>query len=449
MRLFWKLFFILVLTLALTAAVSSWLSQKWLTENQFIETRLAAMENHGETAVSLFEAEGASAYRNWLKHSSRTQHFRGILLDQHGNRILKQRIRGGMQPLADQVRKKNKRITVIRPPMLAVAVPIQGQSESFYWIARTRLSPEQLRKGGEYLLFIRLSSSLFVIIFISWLLTRMFTRPIRLLQHTTEQLGRGELTARTPQTISNRKDELGDLANSFNDMAEQLNGLINSHKQLLRDISHELRSPLARLQVALELARNASGDKAGDELDRIGKESERLNELIGEVLTLARFEEGSVQAEHKPIQLDSMLNDIADDAAFEAEAMGKSVNIGSTESCTIHGDSLWLSRALDNIVRNAIRHTPTGTSVLIALYLKGDQAHITVRDSGPGVPEENLTDLFEPFFRTSEARERHSGGYGLGLAIAQRAIKLHHGHISALNHKDGGLKITIELPLSK
>ena len=448
MRLFWKLFFILVLTLALTAGVSSWLSQKWLAENQLIETRLAAMESHGETAISLFESEGASAYRNWLKRSSRTQHFRGMLLDQHGNRILKQRIRGNMQLLADQVRKENKRITIIRPPMLAVAVPLQGQSETFYWIARSRLSPEQLQKGSESLFFIRMASSLLVIIFISWLLTRMFTRPIRLLQHTTEQLGQGKLTIRTPQVISGRKDELGDLASSFDIMAERLNGLINSHKQLLRDISHELRSPLARLQVALELARNVSGDKAGDELDRIGKESERLNELIGEVLTLARFEEGSVQAENTVIQLDSMLHDIADDATFEAEAMGKRVEVSSMEACTIHGDALWLGRALDNVIRNAIRHTPVETSVLISLEVRNDQAEITVRDSGPGVPEENLADLFEPFFRTSEARERHSGGHGLGLAIAQRAVKLHQGHISAINHQDGGLEVSVTLPLS-
>jgi two-component system sensor histidine kinase CpxA len=449
MRLFWKLFFILMATLALTAGISTWLSQKWLAENQLIETRLAALESHGETALGLFVAEGASAYRHWLKHGSRTHHFRGMLLDRHGKHVLKRPISERMRPLADRVLKENKRITIIRPPMLAVAVPLQGQSESFYWIARSRLSPEQLRKGGEYLLFIRLTSALLAIIFISWLLTRMFTRPIRLLQDTAEQLGQGKLTIRTPQVVSRRKDELGDLANSFDDMAEQLNSLINSHKQLLRDISHELRSPLARLQVALELARNESGNKAGEELDRIGKEAECLNELIGEVLTLARFEEGSVQAENTPIQLDNMLNDIADDAVFEAEAMGKSVEVSTLEPCAITGDPLWLSRALDNVIRNAIRHTPVGTGVLIALNLQGDQAHITVRDFGPGVPEENLADLFEPFFRTSEARERHSGGYGLGLAIAQRAVKLHHGHISAANYKDGGLKVTIELPLSK
>jgi two-component system sensor histidine kinase CpxA len=448
-RLFWKLFFILMATLVLTAGVSTWLSQKWLAENQFIETRLASLESHGETAVSLFEAEGAAAYRRWLKHSSRTHHFRGMLLDQHGKHVLKRPVSERMRPLADRVLKENKRITSIHPPRLAVAVPLQGQSESFYWIARSRLSPEQLRKGGEYLLFIRLTSALLAIIFISWLLTRMFTRPVRLLQDTAEQLGQGKLAIRTPQVVSRRKDELGDLANSFDIMAEQLNSLINSHKQLLRDISHELRSPLARLQVALELARNASDNKAGEELDRIGKESERLNELIEEVLTLARFEEGSVQAANAPIQLDNMLNEIADDATFEAEAMGKSVDISSIEACTIYGDSLWLSRALDNVIRNAIRHTPVETGILISLNLQGDQACITVRDFGAGVPEENLADLFEPFFRTSEARERHSGGYGLGLAIAQRAVKLHHGHISAANHKDGGLKVTIELPLSK
>ncbi len=449
MRLFWKLFFILMLTLALTVGVSTWLSQKWLAENQLTETRLTALASYGETAVILFEAEGTSAYRHWLKHTSHTYHFRGMLLDRHGKRVLKRPIPEHIQALADRVLRENKHITVIHPPMLAVAMPLHGKSELFYWIARTRLSPEQLRSGGEYLLFIRLISALFAIIFISWLLTRMITRPVRLLQNTAEQLGQGKLMIRTPKIVSRRRDELGDLANSFDIMAEQLNSLISSHKQLLRDVSHELRSPLARLQVALELARNASGDTAGDELDRIGKESERLNELIGEVLTLARFEEGSVQVEYKLLQLDDMLREISNDAAFEAEAMGKSVEISVFEPCIITGDPLWLSRALDNIIRNAIRHTPVEAGVLISLKLQGDHARITVRDYGSGVSEENLANLFEPFFRTSEARERYSGGYGLGLAIAQRAVKLHKGHISASNHKDGGLKVIIELPLSK
>lgn len=448
MRLFWKLFFILMLTLALTAGVSTWLSQKWLMENQLIETRLAALQSHGETAISLFEAEGAAAYRRWLKRASRSQHFRGMLLDQHGNRMVDRPISQRMRPLVDQVRRQNKRITIIRPHFLAIALPLQGQSESFYWLARTRLSPEQIRKGSEYLLFIRLISALLAIILVSWLLTRMFTRPIRLLQHATEQLGRGVLSARAPQAVSSRKDELGDLASSFDTMAEQLDNLVNSQKQLLRDISHELRSPLARLQVALELARNESDGKAEDELNRIGKEAGRLNELIGEVLTLARFEQDSVQSENAPVQLDEMLKGIASDAVFEAEAMGKSVNISAIETCSIQGDSLWLGRALDNVIRNAIRHTPVGTSILISLGLHTDHSLITIRDCGTGVPEKALPHLFEPFFRTSEARDRHSGGYGLGLAIAQRAVHLHHGHISAINHKDGGLEISIKLPLS-
>jgi two-component system sensor histidine kinase CpxA len=448
MRLFWKLFFILMLTLILTAGVSTWLGQKWLAENRLIETRLASLARQGETAISLFEAEGTAAYRHWLKRSSRIHRFRGMLLDRHGKRILNRPIPERMRSLADRVLKQKQRINIIHPPMLAVAVPLQGQSESFYWVARSHLSPEQLHKSSEHLLFIRLISTLLAIIFVSWLLTRMFTRPVRLLQNTIEQLGQGKLTARTPTAVSRRKDELGDLANSFDDMAEQLNSLVNSQKQLLRDISHELRSPLARLQVALELARNECGDKAGEELDRIGKESERLNELIGEVLTLTRFDQGSVQADNTPLQLDGILKEIADDAAFEADAMGKSVDIHITEACTINGDSLWLSRALDNVIRNAIRHTPAGAGILISLSLQKDQARITVRDSGTGVPEKSLPDLFEPFFRTTEARERHSGGYGLGLAIAQRAVKLHNGQISAANHKNGGLEVTIKLPLS-
>lgn len=448
MRLFWKLFVILMLTLLLTAGLSTWLGQKWLQENRNIENRLNAMANLGETAASLYNEGGAEAYQRWLRHASRSQHFRGALVNAEGAHVLPRPLRQHLQLLARQVRQENRRITIIEPPRLAVALPVSSDSGTYYWLAGTFMSPENMRQGGKYQLLIQLAIALFAILLVSWLLTRMFAQPVRLLQSATEQLGRGNLAARTPSSVSGRRDELGELGRSFDAMAGQLDALIHSHKRLLRDISHELRSPLARLQVALELARNEAGDKAGEELDRIGREAERLNELIGEVLALARFEQESVHAEHANIQLAGMLRDIADDAAFEAEAMGKAVTLSRAETCHIIGDPLWLGRALENVVRNAIRHTADGSNVDIRLSGENEQALITVRDHGPGVPEAALPQLFEPFFRTSEARDRHSGGYGLGLAIAKRAVLLNKGNISAANHADGGLEVSITLPLA-
>lgn len=296
---------------------------------------------------------------------------------------------------------------------------------------------------------IRLAVMLFAIGFVSWILTRMFTRPIQLLRESTIRLGNGALATRSAPHISCRSDELGELARSFDMMAGQLDQLIGSHKQLLRDISHELRSPLARLQVALELARNTASAQAEPELDRIALEAERLNELIGEVLTLARFDQGAVQATPAMIDLDQLLGDIASDAAFEAEAMNKRIEMDELPCCNLMADRVWLGRALDNVIRNAIRHTPIDSCVEISLTCAADSAAIHIRDHGSGVNALKLPHLFEPFFRASDAREHDNSGYGLGLAIARRAVELHAGTITAHNHADGGLEVIIDLPLQR
>jgi len=452
MRLYGKIFFLLVLTLLVTAGLSSWLSQKWMMENQAIETRLNALASLGETAVSLYELDGAEAYYQWKHHATRRQHFQAALIDAEASLASSPPINRHFMPLLEQVKRAQKKTTIIDPPRLAVGLPLVFQGHQYYWLADTRLPPEVMQQGGRQMLQIRVAMALLVILLISGLLTRMLTRPIRQLQESSKQLADGDLSARSATSVSERKDELGDLGRSFDHMAESLAGLVNHHKQLLRDISHELRSPLARLQVALELARNEAGDKAGDELDRIGLEAERLNALIGEVLTLARFEQGAVQAENKSLQLHEIVKALLVDAAFEAEYVGKQVILLEIESCQVFGDPLWLSRALDNIIRNAIRHTKAHGQVEVSLQCEGRDVVIIVRDFGEGVDEKLLSDLFEPFFRVSEARERHNtaqdSGYGLGLAIAKQAIALQHGTIHARNHAQGGLEVVITLPLS-
>ncbi|ATX79073.1 two-component system, OmpR family, sensor histidine kinase CpxA [Mariprofundus aestuarium] len=449
MRLFWKVFLLLLATLVLTAAISGWLSQKWLEENRSIELQMAALAAPAETAAALYRDGGLEAYRQWQRHTlRRDQHIHGRLLDKQGNNLHMRSLPPELQELSQQVIKQQGKIEVVNPPLLAVALPVSYQGETYYWAAFTRLQPESIQHSVRQSLVVRLTVALLAIALISWLLTRMFTRPIRILQKTTEQLGAGSLNARTDPYVASRKDELGALACSIDKMAVQLESLISSHKQLLRDISHELRSPLARLHVGLELARSAAGKSAQEELNRIEKEANLLNELISEVLTLARIEQGAVEIQRQPLQLDEIVDEIVADAAFEAEAQDKTIRITEQVACRISGDHLWISRALDNVIRNAIRHTPVGSGVEVSLTRSGEQIKIEVRDFGSGADEAILAKLFEPFVRGSEARERHSGssGYGLGLAIARDAIELHDGDISAANHKESGLIITIALP---
>ncbi|MDQ7010858.1 MAG: ATP-binding protein, partial [Mariprofundaceae bacterium] len=205
---------------------------------------------------------------------------------------------------------------------------------------------------------------------------------------------------------------------------------------------------LARLQVALELARSKGSGEIEGELARIGSEAERLNAMIGEVLTLARMETGEQPGTHSRLALDALLANVVEDACFEAEASGRQVRLEHCEKADVHGDPALLHSALDNVIRNAIRHTPADTAVDVSLTCQENMAAIAVCDHGPGVPEQNLARLFEPFFRTPDSGGQTSDGFGLGLAIAHRAVQLHQGSIRAENHADGGLLVCLSLPLA-
>jgi two-component system sensor histidine kinase CpxA len=252
--------------------------------------------------------------------------------------------------------------------------------------------------------------------------------------------------------MGGRRDEVADLARDFDQMAERLQRLIGAQQQLLSDVSHELRSPLARLQVALGLARQRDDDQANAELDRIEREADRLNELIGQLLSLTRVESDTLLSHSEPVDLVALLTEIAESTNFEVRALNCQVRIVNSVAATVEANEPLLRSALENVVRNAAKYTGANSSVDIALQHDPEQAGwllIQVCDHGPGVPENMLTRLFEPFVRVSSARDRNSGGYGLGLAIAKRAIHLHGGEIFASNDSDGGLNVNIRLPIDQ
>jgi two-component system sensor histidine kinase CpxA len=257
----------------------------------------------------------------------------------------------------------------------------------------------------------------------------------------------GNLDARVSPELTKRRDELAELGREFDHMAERIAALISSQKRLLADISHELRSPLARLSVALELARKNSSSKAVPALDRIDQEAERVNKLVGQLLALTRLESGAERVPPETVALEELVQLVIDDAAFEARPLNKEVRAVHMEKCRVQGSSELLHSAIENVVRNAVRHTEPGTTVEVSLEWRMETAILTVRDHGSGVPEPELQHIFEPFYRVSEARERSSGGVGLGLSIAERTAKLHGGSIRAENTTDG-LLVTIELPLA-
>src|SRR5580692_3238388 len=274
-----------------------------------------------------------------------------------------------------------------------------------------------------------------------WLLAVSLASPLRALARTVDRFGRGDLSARVK---SRRRDEIGNLARAFDEMAERIQTLLTAERRLLQDISHELRTPLARLSFAAELSKTAVDRTAATV--RLKKEIDRLTDLVGALLQVTRAEGDPSSRNLTDLPLNDFLREVVDDCAVEAEARGCRVNLEASESLHFRGDRELLRRAMENIVRNAIRYAPEGTPVEVKLSSEHDDAEISVRDYGPGVPEAELPKIFKPFFRVDESRDSSTGGVGLGLAIAHRAVTVHHGTMTAKN-AGPGLLVSIELPL--
>ncbi len=285
-------------------------------------------------------------------------------------------------------------------------------------------------------------------LFFSAALAWYITRPIRFLREATNRFAEGKLDTRVMPSIGKRKDEITDLAKDFDHMAEQVQLLVTAQKRLLNDVSHELRSPLARIQVAVEIGRQQP-QKINEFMQRVEKESQRLDELVGELLTLSRLETGVVnnRNENDYFDINGLVESIVNDARFEAESQSKQVVYNNDKEMLVYGNMELLRRAIENVVRNAMFYTPVNSSVEIGLVHIDKQIEITVCDKGKGVSEEKLNQLFMPFVRINDNRQNVKiPGYGLGLAIARRAVEIHKGQITAYNRKDGGLCIKICLP---
>ena len=277
-------------------------------------------------------------------------------------------------------------------------------------------------------------------------LARTLTSPVTTLRGVVRRLAGGDLSARVAPRIAARKDEIGDLARDFDGMAARIEALVGAQRRLVRDVSHELRSPLARLAVALELARKRAGEGAGEQLDRIELEAGRLDALIDQLLTLSRLEAADAPAARDAVDLCDLVDRVADDAAYEASARGVQVVVEKGGPCVASGDADSLRSALENVVRNAVHYSSSGGEVTVAVAREGQSVAVRVSDAGPGVPEEHLEAVFQPFFRVEEARDRQHGGAGLGLAIAARAVRLHGGSVAARNRAAGGLEVELRLP---
>lgn len=285
---------------------------------------------------------------------------------------------------------------------------------------------------------------------VSYLLARSVSTPVRRLQAAAHTLSAGDLDARAGAEVTTRKDELGALGREFDSMAERLGSLIAARQRLLRDISHELRSPLARMEMAIGLARQDPGGTAA-QLDRVERESERLDQLIGHILEYARLERDPSTLRFEDFDVAELVRQIVHDAEFESQSPPDRLRVASDDTVTMRGDPSVLHSAIDNVVRNALLHGDREQPIEVTLSNDADAVRIAVRDHGPGVREEDLPHLFEPFYRAGAKDSNHvsTEGTGIGLAITERAAALHGGEVTARNAEGGGLIVTITLPRAK
>ena len=408
-------------------------------------------------AARAFESGGPPTLKSWLQSLGGEPFTRTFVVDPQGHEILGRPLPASLNSVGGSpgstAGAAGGSAGAIAPIGGALVLVAPGGSTYHVVIGPVRDSPRlfgELELPGVPLSI--LAIALGVSAAVCFLLARYLASPVDRLRLATRRMAAGDLNVRVLPALRGRQDDLGLLAADLDAMAERLRQLLEAKQQLLRDVSHELRSPLARLQLALSLARREGG-AAERHLARIACEADRLEHLIARSLKLVRLERPAHAPEHARVDVGELLGNIAADVAIEADAQGCQVKLQS------HGGLLWVSgdpellrSAFENVIRNAVRYSPRGAVVVIgarriANAAKSDTVEVAVRDSGPGVPEEDLARIFEPFYRVDAARGHHgTGGEGLGLAIAARALAVHGGTIAARNVA-GGFAMVMNLPL--
>ncbi|MFB9888146.1 sensor histidine kinase [Balneatrix alpica] len=430
-RLYWKILLAVLGTMLLVGLTSFWLARQ-LSELNWDERQMRTRwQSEGAYLVERWQEEGPEEGAEFLRHIGKRE---GLFLVGPDFRLLTPAPipPGVARSLERNLRQHGERAR-LRDDWRVVRL------DSFnppYWLV-VNTERQQLRQH-KALFPLHVLVSITLVALICLLLTAYLTRPLRALSQAARGLAAGQLTTRVSPGLCKRRDELGQLAQDFNQMAERIQQLLEDQQQLLRDVSHELRTPLARLQIALELARHRTQGQADKELDRIEQEGDSLNELIDEVLTLVRA--GQPQDEPETIDLAQLCRQRLELAQLEAEQAGVTLCSDLSEGLRLTGQSRWLGRALDNLIRNALQYSPAGTQVGIRLQPLQQGAELEVWDQGPGVEPQALEHLFKPFFRADQARTSGKG-YGIGLAIVERVLRHHGAQVQVVNRAEGGLSI--------
>jgi two-component system, OmpR family, sensor histidine kinase CpxA len=460
--LFFKIFLwfwltIVVVTAALVTSAAL-IRSRSADDERWRQHYQITLDLRSQREAEIFEQQGSAATQKYIASVETRDPMKNYLFDEEGREVL-------ARTPPDDVRRILPELSLAAPSkpyfynteriMAEKTVGPSGQSYLFFMSFPPRaLVPhsildflfQDVAEDVLRLIAVLLTAALFCL----WL-ARHFTKPIGKLRGAAREIAGGHLDARVDPSVTARRDELADLGRDFDKMAERINALVAAHRDLLADVSHELRSPLTRLNLALGLARQRSGPEATEHLDRIERETDRLNQLIGQLLNLARIESGVDLQGKKVFDLGVLVQEVASDGDYEARSRNCCVKFEHGLPCYVEGAPEILRGAVENVVRNAVRHTNDGTSVDITIDTLpnngNSRASIRIRDHGTGIPDDQLSDLFIPFHRVAEGIRKDPAGAGLGLAIAERAFRLHGGSVAAANAPGGGLIVTLDLPV--
>ena len=437
--------------------------------NEVVYTSLfAMMQSNAKRSLDAYTTGGCKALlavpNTFPLDASSPSDQPAILFDPSGHALCQQADEKLYAPAVEKIRKDGYLLGEKHGPGYLEGIQVKDASgKGFAYLVRGAYPKEVYIPYREELP--RLVISLIVSVLVTFGITMVITRPIGSLREAARQLAAGNLRARAkwPKGKANRKtgDELWGLVYDFNEMADRMESLVDAQMLLLRDVSHELRSPLARLSVALELAREEAQPGMEDQLNRIEREAERLNSLIGQLLSLSHLESTTRLPDRLRVSLCDVVAELLPDMDYEAQRRNCGVSFAGGRPAAGQGKALGevlgspelLGRAVENVIRNAIAYTAEGTSVEIHLFEENRVgthfAVLQVKDHGPGVPEAALKSIFRPFYRLDLSRQRSTGGYGVGLAITERAVRLHGGAVTARNSSEGGLIVEMRLPVAR
>lgn len=450
--LFLKIFFWFWATVVVTgvALVLTFIFEPRSVPSRWHATLTDTARYSGTIAVETAERDGIAQASAYLDRLARETHMTACLFDSAGKVLAGSRCDDFMSMVSHVTVSKvpgfSMRYGVAR---VAMILPSQG-GRIYIFATELPAGPRAALGISRTAVVLQWGVALLVSGLICYLLTRYITMPILRIQEMSQRLASGDLSVRAGSELTRRQDEIGDLIRDFNAMASRIEELISRQRQLTSDVSHELRSPLARLNVALDLGRQRKGsDPAFDQMEG---DIRLLDEMIGRLLTIAKLDMSAPRVAMTEVDLEDLVSQIVRNAEFESSDPHGGIRFTSSGQCSVWGNPELLHSAIENVVRNAVRYTKRGTVVEVSMQGEGLSARpsvrLSVRDYGPGVPESELLNIFQPFYRVADARDRQSGGSGLGLAIADRVVRVHGGTICARNIATHGLRIEIVLPLS-